>query len=719
MTSRNLSFITLAAIIVVLVIATFVERFYGTDFTHDHIYASPWAIALWALCATSAVIYIVRRHRSMSLPTITLHAALVLILVGALVSHITADSGRIHLRADSPQSSQYVTDNGDTAQLPFAMSLTGFEVAYYPGTQSAMDFVSDVRISDGTVGKVSMNNVLEHRGYRFYQSAFDSDKGGVTLLVAHDTWGIGVTYAAYALLALSMAGFFFAKKSRWHAIASRGITTAVILSVGLGASAAPRTIDRQLADSISGVYIYYNERVCPFETFANDAMLKLTGSRSYGDLDAVQVVMGLLLYYDQWKTEPFIKIKGDEARKVLGIDGKYAALTDFVSLDGFKLENALHDDPANRTLADANEKFGLASSIATGSAFTMFPATQDGAVTWYAPTDKLPASIDNDQWIFVRRCFDLLAQYVYDGNTADALTLVSKLKKYQSKYAGEDNMPSPTRVKAERLYNHLPSTFGLAILCIIAGFAGYIATIVRTRQRKSLRTILLSLTVFAIAALCYLSMLIALRWIVGAHVPLANGYETMTFMAWCCLVLALTLPREWRRLVQAPAILAAGLSMMVAWMGEINPQISQLMPVLASPLLSIHVVSVMMAYALLAIVMLNGIAAICSRSDTEMVTRLWAVSKLMLYPAVFLLCAGIFIGAVWANNSWGTYWSWDPKETWALITLLVYSLALHDSSLPWMSRHMTFHIYVAVAFLAVLVTYFGVNIFFGGMHSYS
>ena len=169
--------------------------------------------------------------------------------------------------------------------------------------------------------------------------------------------------------------------------------------------------------------------------------------------------------------------------------------------------------------------------------------------------------------------------------------------------------------------------------------------------------------------------------------------------------------------------LLCGFSLLVSMMGESNPQITQLMPVLSSPLLSFHVMTVMAAYALLGFTMLNGVTALAlyalRRGCREEEKQLQRLSQLLLYPAVFLLAVGIFLGAIWANVSWGRYWGWDPKEVWALVTLLVYTLALHEGSLPRFRQPLFFHIYVTGAFFCVLITYFGVNFLLGGMHSYA
>lgn len=205
------------------------------------------------------------------------------------------------------------------------------------------------------------------------------------------------------------------------------------------------------------------------------------------------------------------------------------------------------------------------------------------------------------------------------------------------------------------------------------------------------------------------------------HVPLSNGFETMQFLSWSSCLLTLIMLR--RFVMALPfGLLLCGLAMMVSVMGESNPQITQLMPVLQSPLLSIHVVFVMVAYSLLGFIMLNGVTAVILRYTSSLkdeIEYLYIVSRLMLYPAVFSMAIGIFIGAVWANVSWGRYWGWDPKEVWALVTMLIYSFLFHVVSMPKFRNVMFFHWYSIIAFLSVIITYFGVNFFLGGLHSYA
>lgn len=274
-----------------------------------------------------------------------------------------------------------------------------------------------------------------------------------------------------------------------------------------------------------------------------------------------------------------------------------------------------------------------------------------------------------------------------------------------------------------QIYNQLNVVKPLAFVCLTLGLLLFALYVYRfSMQQKPNRIVrYLSLGGLLLVFL-FLSVLIALRSAIVGYFPLANGYEVMHFLAWTALLLTLLFYRRFQMLLPF-GFLLCGFSLLVATMGEANPQITALKPVLSSPLLSVHVVVIMFSYALLAFIMLNGLTAILlhcfSENAQRQIERLKTISHLMLYPAVFCLAIGIFVGAIWANLSWGRYWGWDPKEVWALITLMIYSLALHTDSLPMFRKPMFFHLFAVVAFLAVLFTYFGVNFLLGGLHSYA
>ena len=467
-----------------------------------------------------------------------------------------------------------------------------------------------------------------------------------------------------------------------------------------------------MAARLGKVYVYWGDRVMPLQTMARDFCLKVNGSTSYRGLTAEQVVAGWLFYYDSWKNEPFIKVEGEEASRLLGLDGGgYASIKDFYTTRGYRLEYAVADDLADRKLRDTDSRVALVTMVCTGSAFRVFPVavSHDGPVEWLSFADRPPADIDGEDYIFMTTVLDRISREVAARQWKNADDEISRLRDFQSSIPGV-TLPSASRIEAELLYNRYGSPLWPGLVALMLAVAGFLPS---SRCRRA--CFLLTVGLFV-----WVSMLMGLRWYVGGHVPLSNGYETMLLMGWLSIGAAVGFFQARRFGPAAYASLAVGgLSLLVAMMGRGGATVSHLMPVLASPLLSIHVLLVMASYALLAaIAILSGVALGVGASTPRgsAVARLCA---LLLYPGVFLLAAGIFVGAVWANQSWGRYWGWDPKETWALVTLLVYAFPLHGSSFPLLRRPRVLCLYLLLAFLSVLITYFGVNHLLSGLHSYT
>lgn len=713
-------------LITVMIAATLIEKFRGTEFVAAHIYHAPWFVALWALLAVASAVYILRRRLRGA--ALALHLGLELILAGALVTWLAGQRGTFHLRAEHPTERHFTGDNGRRYPLPFAVRLDEFRIEYYAGTRAPMDFVSELSFIDGadTLRRtVSMNRIARYRGYRFYQSGYDAEGGGTTLSVAYDPWGIGISYLGYALLVASMIGLLVARNGPFRRLlrhpALRASSAAVIfLLCGAGAQAAenrPQTLPQEVAAELGALGVYYNDRVCPLSTLARECTTKLCGRSSWRGRSAGQVLAGWLFYYDDWTAEPMIRVKSADVRQRLEIGGRYARLTDFQR--AIRL-GRLQELPPDRSVREADERFRLAGLLASGQMLRLFPYTDPvtGELHWAAPVDNLPAELPGEQRIFIRRSMDYLHELVLKRDYAAACDLLRKIGDYQRQTCS-GRMPSPVRLRAERLYNRLGYSFPAAIVFVLIGIIGFAVRCREMLRNRRSRRIGLLLTGVLIAGWFYLSVLLALRGYVCGHWPMSNGFETMQFMAWCTWLVTLLFRRRFLLLIPM-GLLVGGLAMMVSVMGSSNPQITPLMPVLNSPLLSIHVMLVMAAYSLLALTACNGVAGIAAlRRHPQSAERLRIVGAVMLYPAVFALAAGIFVGAVWANVSWGRYWGWDPKEVWALITLLVYATALHSGSLPAFRRPDFFHTFCIAAFLTVIVTYFGVNFLLGGMHSYA
>ena len=659
-----------------------------------------------------------------------MHASFIVILAGAFITHTSGLQGSIHLRMDENPKQSFKTTDETERKLPFSISLKEFRTEYYSGTTTPMDYISTISIYDGSdmEGTVSMNRIFKHKGYRFYQSGYDADGKGSTLYVSHDPIGIAVTYTGYLLLFLSMILFFFEKKS---AFKKRISAVFILLIIPFASSFAenklPPTLPAGTAEIFGNIRVNYNGRIAPLQTLAIDFTKKIYGEKSYEDLSAEQVLTGCFFYYDYWKEEPFIRIKSKYVQKVLGVEGNYARLTDFIGTDGFKIDNKLKtekDRKRIRELEEAAEKFSLISSLCTGNLLKIYPVfdNEKGAYTWYSIPDNLPSDIERDKWLFIRYSMNYIAEKVAMKDFDGTEKLTDKIIKFQEKEAG-NSLPSDTEFKAERIYNSFANLKLLAMFCLTIGIFGYIFQIYNVvkgkRKRKSGTNRCLFILLFP--TLGYVSGIIALRWIISGHIPVSNGFETMLIMSVVSILFSIIFYRRMNNSVSV-GYMISGLALLVAMMGDSNPAITPLMPVLSSPLLSIHVMSIMISYSLFAIMMLNGISAeILHRSgkrDNE-ICSLENSSRIILYPAVFLLVFGIFIGAIWANVSWGRYWGWDPKEVWALITMLIYSSALHTESISSLKNPMFFHRFCILAFISVLITYFGVNFILGGMHSYA
>ena len=354
------------------------------------------------------------------------------------------------------------------------------------------------------------------------------------------------------------------------------------------------------------------------------------------------------------------------------------------------------------------------------AALRIFPVSDaEGSVGWYSCNDALPPGVldDYDHWVFIRKVLDLVEESVRNEDWDEVLHLTGRIKAYQEKTAGSV-LPPRAKVKAEHLYNGIARPMVPFMASITAGLILFVLCGISTARGRSLpKGLLYPGIVLTIVLWCYLTLVLGLRWYVSGHAPFAGSYSVMMLMAWLSCMASLLLLRKFQ-LILPMGMLIAGFTMLVASLASANPQITHLMPVLQSPLLGIHVLSMMVSYTLFGLVALCGIMglALPSGGPSE---RLKDVSLIVLYPGVFLLAFGTFIGAVWANISWGSYWAWDPKETWALITLLVYASALHQGSIRHLRNPKFFHAYCIAAFIAVLITYFGVNLFLGGMHAYN
>lgn len=718
------------ALLVEMAAATILENSRGTEFVHTAIYGSWWFILLWAMLVALGVAYIINR-RVRRASTLALHLAFVIILIGALTTHISSRQGMINLRIGQA-TDEYVVSDGNHGmtkeRLPFKLRLNRFATKYHEGTDAAQDYQSEFTVIDGDKrieAAVSMNHIFSYRSVRFYQASYDIDGRGSTLTINSDPWGIPITYTGYALLFVSLIWMLLDPRGSYRQLLRSPLlrkgALALALMVGTSATAtAQSTLPKAEAEQFGRLCMLYNGRICPVQTFALDFCKKIYGARSYKGLTAEQVLTGWIFYGNEWSREPFIKVKGRQLRKQTGLY-EYSSLAELINATGYQLAPLVEDYYNGRRnklaeqAAAVDDKVMLIMLLREGRSLKMLPYTDKrGQTTWYAPTDSLPEQMEEQHRMYIKHVFPLINEDIQHDNIERAGEYLKKMEVYQRQSAGR-SLPTKAQYRAERIYNAVPMATVLFIVDLTLGFVALFYFIHRLTRRRSLRLFDVGLPVLLVASFLALTFTLALRWIISGNIPMGNGYETMLTVAWIVQLIAIVLMRR-LRIVLTFGFLLAGFFLLVSHINQMDPAIGQMMPVLNSPLLSLHVGIIMTSYALLSLTFICGVMGLLMGSHAE---ELQALSQVFLYPAIATLGIGIFLGAIWANVSWGNYWSWDPKETWALITLMIYAVALHQQSLGWLRRPRAYHIYMVLAFLSIIMTYFGVNYFLSGMHSYA
>lgn len=752
---KKIIFILYILVLVCMAAATIVEKSQGTDYAHAHYYGAWWFILIWAVLAALGAFYIIKRKVKCA-STLALHLSFIIILAGALLTHISAKRGMIHLRIGQPTDTYMAQDEEQgmkEEKLPFSLCLQKFEAKMHDGTNAAADYSSKFTVIDGddkSEGEVSMNNIYSHRSYRLYQSSYDEDGKGSVLAINADPFGIPVTYTGYALLFISLVWMLFDPKGGYRKLLKSpllkkgALMIALILSMAniqtLHAESATGNLQnavlpKETAEKFGELHILYNDRICPVQTFALDFCKKIYGARSYQGLTAEQVLSGWVFYGNTWANEPFIKIKSGEMKTAMNLPD-YASLNTFFNreMGGYTIGQYVQEyyngqqDKFHQQAADIDGKIQIIMELREGISLKVLPytfiknvkATKDhpfikaGTTTWFSPVDKLPQAVEHQHALYIRNVFSLLNSDVKAGNTSRVNEFFVKMKKYQEVSSG-NSLPTATQYKAERINNAFPFATILFMANLTLGFIALFYTIYRMTKKKEIKALNIALPILLGVSFLALTFGLALRWIISGNIPMSNGYESMLTVAWFVMLISILMQLR-IRIVMVFGFLISGFFLLVSHINQMDPAIGQMMPVLNSPLLSIHVSIIMMSYALLSLTFICGIMGICLRSHGE---ELQALSRIFLYPALTTMGFGIFIGAIWANVSWGNYWSWDSKETWALITFMIYAVVVHTQSLPVFRKPLVYHIYITLAFMSIAMTYFGVNYFLTGMHSYA
>ncbi len=479
-------------------------------------------------------------------------------------------------------------------------------------------------------------------------------------------------------------------------------------------------------------------RTKPLFVLSNDILRKVTRENKFEGLTPMQVYLGVYLDFDNWKNVPMIKISSRDLQKSLGISRNLASFAELVDLTGggsYKLSDgvskAYAKSPGARTNADkeimkVDERVNILYMIYTGGFLKIFPLHKDPR-NWGSPEDALNTAMNREDSIYLKNVIPLFAEALRANNNTTARQIASSIKEYQEKFTGYD-LPPESKSKAESIYYKLmiferlfPFYATLGLLMLI----GLIIMVIRGRKNTSLFVRILSWILFV--GFLFHTFGLGVRWYVAGHSPMSNGYESMIFISWVTLLAGFIFSRKSPFALSATAILA-GMTLMVAHLSFMDPEITNLVPVLKSYWLTLHVSVITGSYGFLGLGAILGIISmiLLSLSDKKNIERisvtideLAVINYKTLTLGLYLLTIGTFLGAVWANESWGRYWGWDPKETWSLITIIVYSFVIHSRMIPGMKDIYTFNLLSLFAFSSVLMTYFGVNYYLTGLHSYA
>ena len=659
---------------------------------------------------------------------------------------------------------------------PFSIRLNQFKIEYYPGSSNPSSFASDVTLIEGNREqknrRIFMNNVIDYKGYRFFQSGYDLDAEGTHLSVSHDYWGVLVSYIGYTLLTLGMFLTLFWKGTRFwklkralFEISSRKSLFFIFLFLLFTSIYAQNHSSSIKRIELEKLISFYSEvpkehldkfsrclvqdqggRIKPIHTIAMELLRKIYKQNHIGIWSSVRWMLAIHQDPIPWIQAPFIKVDnrgGDKLLKITKADKYgYTSLINLYYFDPITgqvnsifqkdYEYAFSKSPSHRNeydkaLIDLNERAGIISGILQGKYFRIFPTPKDPNHTWTSWVRK-DMKIDTTALEMLNEYFVALSKAQKSGRWQYADRLLKKISTYQKQYGG-DVLPSPSRVEAEIFYNNanifykaMYSYALLGILLLLLAFARLFFFLPVMRVLARIFVIFMGLT-FLIHTFG-----LGLRWYISEHAPWSNGYESSVFISWCMILSGWLFYRKSNLFIPSISALSATILLGVAHSNLMSPEITHLIPVLKSYWLMIHVAVITSSYGFfsvggflgLTVLILYILQDFTNRFVSENVIKeLTLINEMSLTIGLFLLTVGTFLGGVWANESWGRYWSWDPKETWAFISIIIYAFVLHMRIVPGLRGGVAFNFASILSLSSIVMTYFGVNYYLSGLHSYA
>lgn len=658
-------------------------------------------------------------------------------------------------------------------QIPFNVGCKDFQLDRYPGSNSPSSFASELYINDPGKNvridqRIFMNHVLDYNGYRFFQSSYFPDESGTILSVNHDWWGTNVTYFGYLLMSIAMIMSLFTKVGRVRELIGflakindkrikQGLSVLLVLlsfnGISQGHTHEQDTVKKEGKHTVMSVEHSeelesllvqdFQGRIIPYQTFCDQHLRKLSRSNTYEGLNAVQVITSMHMYFDYWSNQDIIYVS-KVLRDTLGIpkDQSLVSMMDLVTDDGvFKLmsdyEKAHRKLESKRgeydkKLIKLEERFEVITSIFLWREMRIIPLMDDPNNTWLVPMSTELMMVDTMPSKIAFNYFNELDKAGETNNYRLANTLLNQLKDAQRKLGGAV-VPSKEKVSVEITYNKMNvfkntfRTYGLlgVVLLIIFLFRVFVRS--SGKVDKVLRLLTRIIHWILVIVFLYHGAGLGMRWYITGHAPWSNGYEAVVFIAWITMLAGFIFSRRIPA-VMAGATILAMFMLFVTEMNLLDPEITPLVPVLKSYWLMIHVAIITSSYGFLGIGFILGFLNMIlyifrtesnGKSITMNINELTYVSEISMTIGIFMLTIGTFLGGVWANESWGRYWGWDPKETWALVSILVYAVILHLRFIPGLKSKFTFNFWSLWGYSAILFTFFGVNFILTGLHSYA
>jgi cytochrome c-type biogenesis protein CcsB len=652
--------------------------------------------------------------------------------------------------------------------LPFSIRLNDFQLDRYPGSMSPSSYASEVTLIDKRSNvkfdyRIFMNSILEYDGYRFFQSSYDMDEKGTILSVNHDP-GTIPTYIGYILLAVGLIMNMFDKKSRFikliryikqfNVIALYIVVGAMFSNFSLYANENAqiqnvakylqeyKTNSLETADKFAHIVVQSNMgRMKPFDTLNHEIVSKLSRKSSLLGMNPNQIVLGMLSRPDIWQNVKMLKIKTPKLKKQLGFDKsrKLLAFSEMFDKDGkYKLKDLVQKANAmspnkrgtfQRDIIKLDERVNIAYMVYYADLFRIFPNPHETNTKiknkWYNPMEAMRSFSEKDKEV-VKTLIGGLINGVATDNYKEANKFIDMIITYQNKL-GSSIIPPKNVIDNEMLFNKLNIFLKLTIAYMIIGLILFILSFV-TVFNKKLQSKKLNNFFFVLLAILFVAHTfgMGLRWYISGHAPWSDTYESLVYIAWSTMFAGVVFFRKSLMALSATVVMA-GIFMFTAHLTGIDPQITNLVPVLKSYWLTIHVSVITGSYGFLAIGAMLGFMSLVlfifrgkNKSNIDDTIRhITAINEAALILGISMLVVGNFIGGVWANESWGRYWGWDPKETWAYVSIIAYAIVLHLRLIPKLDRPFIFSVASVVAFASILMTYFGVNFYLSGMHSYA